>query len=231
MALFALGDLHLAFGADKPMDVFPGWEDYMPRLEEGWRAAVGPGDTVVIPGDVSWAMKLEHTEADFAFIQGLPGKKLLMKGNHDYWWATRARMDKFLAEKGFDTLNIVHNDSVLAEGMAVCGTRGWLFEPGVPHDAKVMAREAGRLRASLEYARRHWPEAERLAFLHYPPLYPDAESPELIEAMREYGVKRCFYGHLHSRSSIRRAVEGEVEGICYRLVSADALGFAPLEIK
>lgn len=226
MAIYTIGDLHLSLGCEKPMDIFPGWQGYMEKLEHHWNTLVRPEDTVVLAGDTSWAMKLEDTAEDFSFLQRLPGQKLLLKGNHDYWWTTVKKMERFLQENGFDSLHILHNNSILAEGLAVCGTRSWMFDVGEPHDEKVMNRELGRLRASLEAA----PEgAERVAFLHYPPVYPNANAQQVIDLLKEYNVKRCFYGHLHG-NAIRFAVQGMVDGIEYRLISADALAFCPYKI-
>ena len=225
MATFTIGDLHLSLGTSKPMDIFSGWENYVERLRENWLAAVGPQDTVVLAGDTSWAMKLEDCSADFAFLQNLPGRKLLLKGNHDYWWTTMAKMNAYLAANGFDSLSFLHNNCVFAEGLALCGTRSWLFDAGQPHDEKVMSRECGRLRASLEAAG----DTEKAVFLHYPPVYPQADAGEVVALLREYGVKRCFYGHLHG-PSIPRAVQGELDGIEYKLISADALRFFPYKI-
>ena len=227
MAIYTIGDLHLSLGCEKPMDIFPGWQGYMEKLEHHWNTLVRPEDTIVLAGDTSWAMKLEDTAADFSFLQRLPGQKLLLKGNHDYWWTTVKKMERFLLENGFDSLHIVHNNSILAEGLAICGTRSWMFDVGEPHDEKVMNRELGRLRASLQAA----PEEgiERVAFLHYPPVYPNANAQQVIDLLKEYNVKRCYYGHLHG-NAIRFAVQGTVDGIEYRLISADALAFCPYKI-
>lgn len=226
MAIYTIGDLHLSLGCEKPMDIFPGWQGYMEKLERHWNTLVRPEDTVVLAGDTSWAMKLEDTVADFSFLQHLPGQKLLLKGNHDYWWTTVKKMERFLQENGFDSLHILHNNSILAEGLAVCGTRSWMFDVGEAHDEKVMNRELGRLRASLDAAQEG---AERVAFLHYPPVYPNANAQQVIDLLKEYNVKRCFYGHLHG-NAIRFAVQGMVDGIEYRLISADALAFCPYKI-
>lgn len=226
MAIYTIGDLHLSLGCEKPMDIFPGWQGYMEKLERHWNTLVRPEDTVVLVGDTSWAMKLEDTVADFSFLQRLPGQKLLLKGNHDYWWTTVKKMERFLQENGFDSLHILHNNSILAEGLAVCGTRSWMFDVGEAHDEKVMNRELGRLRASLDAAQEG---AERVAFLHYPPVYPNANAQQVIDLLKEYNVKRCFYGHLHG-NAIRFAVQGMVDGIEYRLISADALAFCPYKI-
>ena len=226
MAIYTIGDLHLSLGCEKPMDIFPGWQGYMEKLERHWNTLVRPEDTVVLAGDTSWAMKLEDTVADFSFLQRLPGQKLLLKGNHDYWWTTVKKMERFLQDNGFDSLHILHNTSILAEGLAVCGTRSWMFDVGEAHDEKVMNRELGRLRASLDAAQEG---AERVAFLHYPPVYQNANAQQVIDLLKEYNVKRCFYGHLHG-NAIRFAVQGMVDGIEYRLISADALAFCPYKI-
>lgn len=229
MALYAIGDTHLSLSVNKPMTVFPGWDNYVERLEQNWRGLVAPEDTVVIPGDVSWGMSLEQAKADFAFLQRLPGRKLLLKGNHDYWWCTRRKMDVFLAENGFDTLRIVHNDAVPVDGrVAVCGTRGWFFDAEQDADRKVLLREVSRLEASIRAARETG--LEPVAFLHYPPLYAGQRCPELLEVLRREGIRRCYYGHVHS-AGIRQAFNGEEEGISFRLVSADALHFCPLRIE
>ncbi|HIZ61335.1 MAG TPA: metallophosphoesterase [Candidatus Gemmiger avistercoris] len=227
MAIFAIGDLHLSLGTDKPMDVFPGWEGYLPKLERSWRALVAPEDTVVLAGDTSWAMNLPDTRADFSFLQGLPGQKWLLKGNHDYWWTTARKMQNFLQENGFDSLHILHNNACVVQGTALCGTRGWPFDDAAAQGEKLMAREAGRLRMSLQAGRA---AEQRIAFLHYPPVYPGASAQEIVDVLQECGVTECYYGHLHGRS-IRFAVQGEMEGIRYKLISADSLGFCPYKIR
>ena len=226
MALFVLGDTHLSLGGAKPMDVFPGWNGYVEKLEANWRKLVKPEDTVVLAGDISWAMRLTDTRRDFAFLNSLPGQKLIMKGNHDYWWSTANKMNAFFKAEGFDTLHLLHNNSYTVDGCALCGTRGWLFDVGEPNDEKVMNREIGRLRLSLDAAE---PGLEKLAFLHYPPVYTNADAPEIVAVLKEYGVRRCFYAHLHGKA-IRFAVQGEVDGIRYKLVSADGLHFCPYKI-
>ena len=226
MALFVLGDTHLSLGGAKPMDVFPGWNGYVEKLEANWRKLVKPEDTVVLAGDISWSMRLADTRKDFAFLNGLPGRKLIMKGNHDYWWSTANKMNEFFRAEGFDTLRLLHNNSYTVDGYALCGTRGWLFDADEPHDEKVMNREIGRLRLSLQAAE---PGKEKLVFLHYPPVYTGADAPEIVAVLKEYGIRRCFYAHLHGKA-IRFAVQGEVDGIRYKLVSADGLQFCPYKI-
>ncbi|WP_367925793.1 metallophosphoesterase [uncultured Ruthenibacterium sp.] len=225
MAIFTIGDLHLSLNGKKPMDVFPGWENYVSRLEKNWRALVTPHDTVVLVGDTSWAMSLSECDEDFAFLDSLPGKKILIKGNHDYWWCTMAKMENYLAEKGFSSLSFLHNNCICVDDVALCGTRSWLFDQGKPHDEKIMKRECGRLITSLETAG----TMEKIVFLHYPPIYPKADAEQVVEVLKKYGVQRCFYGHLHG-NCISRAVQGVVDGIEYRLISADALSFCPYKI-
>ncbi len=225
MSIFSISDLHLSLGTQKPMDVFSGWENYVARLEENWRKLVKPQDTVVIPGDISWAMRLEECKADFTFLHHLPGKKILLKGNHDYWWSTKAKMERFLEEQGFDSITILHNNSILVEGVWICGSRSWMFDAQEEKDERVMARELGRLSASLSSAG----EGEKLVFVHYPPIYPNASADGVVELLEQFGVKHCFYGHLHG-GAIRFAVQGERSGIVYKLVSADGLEFCPYKI-
>lgn len=210
------------------MTVFRGWDDYVERLEKHWRDLVRPDDTVVIAGDVSWAMTLEETRADFAFLQSLPGRKLLFKGNHDYWWCTRRKMDTFLNDNGFDSLTIVHNDAVTVDDrFAVCGTRGWFYDDSEPDNGKILRREAARLHTSLDAALKTG--LEPIVFLHYPPLFDGRECEEILEVLRGSAVKRCYYGHVHG-AGIRAAFQGEWEGISFRLTSCDALQFCPLHI-
>ena len=228
MAVYAIADLHLSFGTDKPMDVFGGWSNYTERIRNNWQHLVEEDDTVVIAGDISWAMKLTDTEADFSFINGLKGKKILMKGNHDYWWSTKAKMDKFIAEKGFDTLSILHNNYYAVEGRALCGSRGWFYDAETDDDMLILRREAGRLRMSIEPAVRDG--YDPIVFLHYPPIYNDMECDEILDVLREFGVKDCCYGHIHGGAAARKAFVGEKYGIRFRLISCDHLGFTPLRV-
>ncbi|MEG1993906.1 MAG: metallophosphoesterase, partial [Oscillospiraceae bacterium] len=171
MALYAIGDTHLSLSCDKPMDIFGGWDGYVEKLKENWQNVVKQEDTVVIPGDISWGMSLNDSLKDFEFIHKLNGKKLILKGNHDYWWSTKNKMDKFLLENGLTSIKIIHNNSEFAEGVNICGTRGWIFEKGEAFDQKILAREAGRLEASIKDAQKSHPEAPIIVFLHYPPIY------------------------------------------------------------
>ena len=229
MALYAIADLHLSLGADKPMDVFRGWENYVERLERNWRALVTEEDTVVIAGDISWGMRLEETERDFAFLNGLPGKKLLLKGNHDYWWSTRNKIETYFAEHGFDTLELVFNSAVRVGDIAVCGTRGWLYNAETAEDRKIVARENGRLTASLKAAAALG--GTPVVFLHYPPVYDTAECRELLDTMQEYGIQDCYFGHIHGDHAAKKAPVGEYKGIRMHLVSCDYIRFMPKLVR
>ncbi len=223
MALFAIADLHLSIGENKKMDKFRGWEGYEERLTASWNAIVKPTDTVVIAGDISWAMKLTDTLADFTFLHGLPGRKLLMKGNHDYWWCTKKKMDDWLASNGFDDMSILFNNAFAYGNYAVCGTRGWSYDCP-ENEQNVLLREVGRLETSIRTGIDMG--LEPLVFLHYPPVYGDYVCGEIMEVLRRYGIKKCLYGHLHGAAR-GKAVTGDYEGIQMRLISADHVGFIP----
>ena len=228
MALFVMGDLHLSLSSDKSMDIFGGWENYVERIKENWNREVSPDDTVVVPGDISWAMSLKEAVADFSYIHELPGRKIILKGNHDYWWTTAAKMNNFLAENGFDSIFILHNNHYAYENYGICGTRGWINDDSEPADAKVLAREAQRLETSIASAENAG--LEPLVFLHYPPLYGNEYNPDLLEVMYRHNIKRCWYGHIHGRKGHQNAVNGERDGIVFQLVSADYVQFCPVKI-
>jgi len=228
MSLFAIGDPHLSFGTDKPMNIFSGWDDYVPRLEKHWRALVSPEDTVVLPGDLSWAINLDEAEPDLRFLNDLPGRKILGKGNHDYWWSTVTKMEAFFADRGFDSLSLLYNNAVPVGPYAICGTRGWFFDDEGPEAAKILNREVGRLKLSLAAAEETG--LEPLVFLHYPPITGDRECEPIMDVLRESGIRRCWYAHLHG-NAITHAFRGEKDGIRFELVSADSLQFCPLLIE
>ncbi len=229
MALFAIGDLHLSRGAAKPMDIFKGWERHDERLCENWRRLVSPQDTVVLAGDTSWGLTLEEALPDFELINSLPGeKKLILKGNHDYWWSSAAKMRAFFDLHGLGTLHILHNNAYASGDFAVCGSRGWIFENGEPQDEKIINREAIRIEASLKAAADI--EGERLLFLHYPPVFGGQELTRYLELMRRHGITRCFYGHIHGAESHKKAVTGSFGGIVFELIAADFLEFSPMKI-
>ncbi len=229
MSLFVIGDLHLSLGEDKPMDIFSGWQDYVQRLEKNWKKIVTDNDTVVIAGDISWAMKLEQTYMDFKFIEDLPGKKIFLKGNHDYWWGTKNKIDNFLSANSLDTISILFNNSYVCGEYAVCGTRGWFLENDKPEDIKVLNREVGRLVTSIESALKT--EKEPVVFLHYPPVYGGNECKEIMDVLRKYSIKKCYYGHIHGTQNMRYATEGEYDGIKFTLVSCDRVSFTPILVR
>ena len=225
--LYAIGDLHLSFSNDKPMDVFGEvWQDHAQKLKRGF-ASLTAEDVTVLCGDLSWAMSLPEALEDFRFIDALPGKKIVLKGNHDYWWSTAAKAKKLFAENGIETIDILHNNALPYGEYALCGTRGWFYEEerGVEHDRKIMGREVMRLENSLRAAG----EREKLVCLHYPPVYQKYECPEILELLERYGVKKCFYGHIHGKG-VPAAFNGWRGGTQFRLVSADAVGFAPVPV-
>lgn len=227
MALYAIGDLHLCLGAPKPMDIFGGaWVGYMDKLKEGL-SVIGPEDTTVLLGDLSWALGLEEAQADFAWIDAIPGRKIILKGNHDYWWTTAAKFYRFCQENNFHDQWILNNNCYFYEDFAICGTRGWFFEEekSGTHDEKVFRRELLRLEASLKAAG----DREKLVFLHYPPRYRGYECPEILELLERYGVRSCCYGHLHGESH-KLALQGPFNGVDYRLVAADYVDFKPVTV-
>ena len=227
MALYALGDLHLSLGTNKPMDIFGDkWQNYVEKLRRGFEPLT-ENDVTVLCGDLSWGMSLQQSLADFQFIHRLPGKKILLKGNHDYWWGTASKMQRFFDENGLTSLEILHNNCLFYGDLALCGTRGWFYEldNAGTHNEKMLAREAGRLETSLQAAG----DREKLCFLHYPPLYQGYECPELLRLLQRYRVKACYYGHLHGAAQ-KRALEGVHYGTDFRLVAGDWLDFVPKKI-
>lgn len=227
MALYAIGDLHLCLGAPKPMDVFGGpWVGYMDKLREGM-SVIQPEDTTVLLGDLSWALSLDSAGADFGWIDQIPGRKIILKGNHDYWWSTATKFYQFCQIHGFHNQWILNNNHYEYDGWAICGTRGWFYEEerSGKHDEKVFRRELLRLEASLQSAG----ELPKLVFLHYPPRYRGYECPEILELLRRYDVRKCFYGHLHGDSH-KLAIEGLWDNVEFRLVAADYTGFRPVTV-
>ena len=227
MALYAIGDLHLSLGTDKPMDIFGGaWVGYMEKLREGM-SVIREEDTTVLLGDLSWALGLDSAKEDFAWIDQIPGKKIVLKGNHDYWWSTAAKFYKFCQEQGFSNQFVLNNNHYEYDGFAICGTRGWFFEEerSSDHDGKVFRRELMRLEASLKSAG----DLPKIVFLHYPPRYRGYECTEILELLKKYEVRQCFYGHLHGASH-GLAMEGLWDGVEFRLVSADRLNFRPFKV-
>ena len=227
MALYAIGDLHLCLGAPKPMDIFGGaWVGYMDKLKEGM-SCVNEDDTTVILGDLSWALGLDQAKADFSWINDVPGRKIILKGNHDYWWSTASKFYKFCEEHAFENQFILNNNHYVYDSWAICGTRGWFFEEekSGQHDEKVFKRELIRLETSLKSAG----DLPKVVFLHYPPKYKGYECSEILELLQKYDVRQCYYGHLHGPSH-GLAIEGMWNGVDFRLVAADYLNFKPLKV-
>ncbi|MCI6729706.1 MAG: metallophosphoesterase [Candidatus Faecousia sp.] len=227
MALYAIGDLHLSLEAEKPMDVFGGaWVGHMEKLARGMEK-IRPEDTTVLLGDLTWAMDLKGAREDFAWISRIPGRKIILKGNHDYWWTTAAKFYRFCEENGFENMYVLNNNCYYYNDVALCGTRGWFFEEerSGQHDEKVFRRELMRLETSLKEAG----DREKLCFLHYPPRYRGYTCPEILELLSRYGVRACYYGHLHADSH-KLAMEGLWDGVDYHLVAADYVDFQPVQI-
>lgn len=227
MALYAIGDLHLCLGAPKPMDIFGGaWTGYMDKLKSGL-SIIQEDDTLVLLGDLSWALDLDSAYEDFSWIDRIPGRKIILKGNHDYWWSTAGKFYSFCEKHGFSNQWILNNNHYEYDGYAICGTRGWFFEESRSdvHDEKVFKRELLRLEASLKSAG----DLPKLVFLHYPPRYKGYICQEIINILERYNVRQCFYGHLHG-PSLGLAMEGQWDGIEYKLLSADKLNFQPYRI-
>ncbi len=239
MSLFVLSDTHLSFSDDKPMDVFGRrWQDYTYKLEKNWNSVVTDEDTVVIAGDISWAMSHMGAVKDFEFINRLKGKKIIGKGNHDYWWTSLKKLGEMLDTFGYDTVRFLYNNAYLVDGFIVAGSRGWYFDENnrnAPENAdfeKIVAREVIRLELSLAEAQKlksdSSPDAEILAFLHFPPVYNGFECKPITDVLKRNGIKRCYFGHIHASYDIPRSFEQD--GIIYYITSADFLEFTPLKI-
>ena len=231
MRLFAIGDLHLSGGDDKPMDIFgPQWDRHFLRIGENWRRLVSPEDAVLIPGDISWAMQLRDAAQDLAWIGSLPGRKILCKGNHDFWWNSITQVRGTLPAG----MTALQHDAVELETCVVCGTRGWLIPTQAqalsPQDEKLYRREAERLKMALDAARRLSGDKPLVAMLHYPPLYPGDRENAFTRSLEEHGVALTVYGHLHG-AGIASGFQGEWRGVRYQLTSCDSIGFAPVELN
>ncbi len=222
MSIFAISDLHLSFGTDKPMDIFRGWDNHTDRILANWNRLVGENDTVVLPGDFSWSLKLEDTKADFKFLKKLNGKKIILKGNHDLWWSTVKKLREFFAQNDINDVEILFNNTVVAENYAIAGTRGWFYDAAA--DDKIIAREVGRLRKSLDEAQKTG--LPILLFLHYPPVYGSEVCREIFDVIKEYKIDTVYHGHIHG-SGLNNAVK-EFEGVKFRLISCDCIDFTPL---
>lgn len=228
MSVYAISDTHLSFSVDKPMNIFKGWDDYEKRIENNWQRVVKNEDTVIINGDISWAMGLEEAYEDLAFLNRLNGTKIISKGNHDYWWNTVTKMENFCKENGFATVKFLHNNAYRIGDISIAGSRGWFFDAEKENVDKVMARECARLQRSIDEADKLGGEV--VAFLHYPPVNTMKICEPIVDVLKKNNITRCYYGHLHG-GAINGAVNGEFQGIEFRLVSADYLGFCPLLVN
>lgn len=224
--IYAIADLHLSFSDNKPMDIFgKEWEGHAEKIEKNWRAVVREGDTVLIPGDISWAMNLDDALNDFMFIEALPGKKIILKGNHDYWWDTVSKIKAFFSKNGIQTIELLHNNSFKADNAVICGTRGWILKSGAgftAHDLKIYTRELGRLKMSL--ASSEDKAGLKIVMLHFPPIGSSKYENEFTDIMREYDIDICLFGHIHSGVPSEEH-DCHIGKTRYKLVSGDHLGF------
>ena len=229
MSLYVLADLHLCKGdPEKTMSIFPGWQDYQEKIEKNWLEIVRDEDTVVLPGDISWCMYLAEVAPDFHFIETLPGKKIIIKGNHDYWWTTMKKMEDFLASEGCGTISILHNNHYRYENYGICGTRGWVNMPGETQDEKVLKREVQRLETSIKSALAE--ELEPIVFLHYPPIFATNFNYDILEVLYRYKIKDCYYGHIHGRSAHDLCVKNTYDDVNFHLIAGDYLQFVPEKV-
>lgn len=231
MSIYVIGDLHLPFGENKPMDIFGGnWEGYTEKLSKDWKSKVKPEDTIIIAGDFSWATYLKDTYKDFEYINNLPGNKIMLKGNHDYWWTTIKNMKQYLEENNFNNIEFLHNNSFLVENKVIVGTRGWALTD-TENSSKIIKRESLRLELSIKDAIEKYGEnKEIICIMHYPPLSKTkmkneyTYDSEFLNIMKKFNIKKCYYGHLHGASH-KEAVEGKIDGIEFYLISGDYVGF------
>lgn len=235
MAIFAIADLHLSFNEDKPMNIFgKKWQNHEEKIKQDWIEKVTEKDTVLLPGDFSWSMYLKDTKADFEYLNKLPGRKILLKGNHDYWWSTLNKMQKYIEENNFKNIDFLYNNSYEVEDNIIAGTRGWV-QSNEEEDKKMINRESIRLELSIKDGIQKYGEDKPIIIcMHYPP-YTNYNKQNLIdspfiEIMRKYNVKKCIYGHLHGES-IKEAIQGNIKGIDTKLLSADGVNFKLIKIK
>lgn len=229
MSLFTIGDLHLCLGApDKTMSVFTGWQNYQERLEKNWLENITEDDTIVLAGDISWGMSLQQAAPDFHFIEKLPGQKIILKGNHDYWWTTLKKMEGFLADEGCSSIRILHNNHYQYGDYGICGTRGWVNMPGEVQDEKVLRREVQRLETSIQSAVKAG--LEPIVFMHYPPIFATNFNYDILEILYRYKIKDCYYGHVHGRSAHELCVTNTYDDVNFHLIAGDYLQFIPQKV-
>lgn len=232
MSIYIIADLHLSLNHPKPMDIFgENWENHAEKIREDWISKVKDEDTVILPGDFSWETYLEDTYKDFEYLNNLPGRKILLKGNHDYWWTTLTNIRKYLKENNFNTVDILFNNGYEVENYLVAGARGWDYS--ITADRRIIEREINRLKLSLESVRNINNDKEIIVCMHYPPISRNHINNEfeqkILNLLKEYNVKKCFYGHLHGTAH-SQAITGEIEGIDFELISADYLKFRLLKV-
>ena len=234
MAIYTIGDLHLSFGQNKPMNIFGyNWNNHTEKIKQSWEKNVKPEDTVILAGDFSWATYLEDAKLDFTYINNLPGRKILLKGNHDYWWTTVTHMKNFLQENNFQNIDFLYNNSYCIDNKLIVGTRGWNILD-TDNNNKMINRENGRLELSIQNAiQTYGNDKELIAFLHYPPIitsYSNAiEDSAFVNTLHKYNIKKCYYGHLHGNAH-KDVIEGNINGVTYKLISADYLNFQLVKI-
>lgn len=232
MSIFAIGDLHLSFQSNKPMDIFgEPWKDYEEKIKKNWLNQVSKNDLVIILGDFSWAMKLDETLLDFKFLHDLPGIKALIKGNHDYWWTSLTKMNKFMSDNEFDNINFIQNNTFYYENYAIVGTRGWIFSDS-DNATKMHKRELARLENSI-LSINNREDKKIICVMHYPPVTKDMINKNIkspyIELLNKYNINNCYYAHLHAKSH-NDAVEGTIDEVNLKLLSSDYLDFKPEKI-
>lgn len=229
MNLYVIGDLHLCFSnPEKTMSIFAGWENYQERIEKNWLEKVKEEDTVVLAGDISWGMSMQQAVPDFRFINQLTGKKIILKGNHDYWWGTKKKMEDFLSAEGFDTIKILHNNHYAYGRYGICGTRGWVNMPDEIQDEKVLKREVQRLETSVKSAVSAG--LEPLVFMHYPPIFANNFNYDILDILYRYKIKECYYGHVHGRSAHELCITNTYDDINFHLISGDYIHFSPEKV-
>ena len=230
MALYIIGDLHLSFGTDKPMNIFGGnWDNHTEKLKKDWLSKVNQEDTVILAGDFSWATYIKDTYKDFEYINELPGKKILLKGNHDYWWTTITSMRNYLEENNFKNIDFLYNNSYEIDNKIIVGTRGWLLSD-TDNAEKMINRETARLELSVKDAiEKYGEDKEIICIIHYPPITKTNTNNKFTQLMKKYNIKKCYYAHLHGNSH-NEAVEGNINGIEYKLISGDYLDFKLVKI-
>ncbi|MDE5771608.1 MAG: metallophosphoesterase [Ruminococcus sp.] len=230
MSLFVIADLHLCQGnPEKTMSIFNGWKNYQELIEKNWLKLIKNDDTVVLPGDISWGMSLQESASDFHFIERLPGEKIIIKGNHDYWWSTKKKMDDFLKAEECGSIKILHNNHFRYGNYGICGTRGWVnMTTGETQDEKVLKREVQRLETSIQSALKE--NLKPIVFMHYPPIFATNFNYDILEVLYRYNIKDCYYGHVHGRSAHELCVKNTYDGVNFHLISGDYLQFIPKKV-